>query len=88
MCVCVCVCGINRKSRVSYPSPGFLSGATWSSLPKKHYNGLNQIKPKCVYVCYNCTFIGKGRICFYHGNAIFDRPFNKHYIVNKFIYFY
>ena len=33
---------INRKSRVSYPGPGFLSSATWPSLPKKHYNGLNQ----------------------------------------------
>ena len=28
------------KSRVLYPSPGFLSSATWPSLPKKHYNGL------------------------------------------------
>ena len=37
--------GINRKSRVSYPGPGFLSSATWPSLPKKHYNGLNQTKP-------------------------------------------
>ena len=36
--------GIIRKSRVSYPVPGFLSSATWPSLPKKHYNGLNQIK--------------------------------------------
>ena len=36
---------INRKSRVSYPGPGFLSSATWPSLPKKHYNGLNQTKP-------------------------------------------
>ena len=34
--------GIIRKSRESYPGPGFLSGATWPSLPKKHYNGLNQ----------------------------------------------
>ena len=33
--------GIIRKSRVSYPGPGFLS-----SLLKKHYNGLNQTKPK------------------------------------------
>ena len=33
--------GIVRKSRVSYPGPGFLSSATWPSLPKKHYNGLN-----------------------------------------------
>ena len=32
--------GIIRKSRVSYPVPGFLSSATWPSLPKKHYNGL------------------------------------------------
>ena len=29
--------GIIRKSRVSYPGPGFLSTATWPSLPKKHY---------------------------------------------------
>ena len=36
--------GIIRKSRVSYPGPGFLSSATWPSLPKKHYNGLNQSK--------------------------------------------
>ena len=35
--------GIICKSRVSYPGPGFLSSATWPSLPKKHYNGLNQI---------------------------------------------
>ena len=42
--------GIIRKSRVSYPGPGFLSSATWPSLPKKHYNGLNQTKP---YVTYN-----------------------------------
>ena len=33
--------GIIRKSRVSYPGPGFLSSTTWPSLPKKHYNGLN-----------------------------------------------
>ena len=37
--------GIIRKSRVSYPGLGFLSSATWPSLPKKHYNGLNQTKP-------------------------------------------
>ena len=36
--------GIIRKSRVSYPGPGFISSATWPSLPKKHYNGLNQTK--------------------------------------------
>ena len=34
--------GIIRKSRVSYPGPGFLSSATWPTQPKKHYNGLNK----------------------------------------------
>ena len=38
--------GIIRKSRVSYHGPGFLSSATWPSLPKKHYNGLNQTKQR------------------------------------------
>ena len=37
--------GIIRKSRVSYPVPGFLTSATWPSLPKKHYNGLNKKNP-------------------------------------------
>ena len=32
--------GINSKSRVLYPGPGFLSSATWPSLVKKHFNGL------------------------------------------------
>ena len=36
--------GIIRKSRVLYPGPRFLSSATWPSLPKKHFNGLNQTK--------------------------------------------
>ena len=43
--------GIIRKSRVSYPVPGFLSSATWPSLPKKHYNGLNQTKPYMLCAC-------------------------------------
>ena len=30
-----------RVGRLSYPGPGFLSSATWPSLPKKHSNGLN-----------------------------------------------
>ena len=38
--------GIIRKSRVTYPVPGFLSSATWPSLQKKHYDGLNQTKTK------------------------------------------
>ena len=48
--------GIIRKSRVSYPGPGFLSSATWPSLPKKHYNGLNQTKQgaKMIWVAI-CT---------------------------------
>ena len=37
--------GIIRKSRVSYPGPGFLSSATWPLQPKKHYYGLNQTMP-------------------------------------------
>ena len=32
--------GINRKSRVLYSGPGFLSCATLPSLSKKHTNGL------------------------------------------------
>ena len=60
--------GIIRKSRVSYPGPGFLSSATWPSLPKKHYNGLNQKKThpnnKPVYqnskpVTYDFSFRSK-----------------------------
>ena len=35
---------IIRKSRLSYPCPGFLSSATWPMLPKKYYNGLNQTR--------------------------------------------
>ena len=49
--------GIIRKSRVSYPGPGFLSSATWPSLPKKHYNGLNQTKPN-RYQNNNCFYVG------------------------------
>ena len=30
--------GINRKSRVSYPGPGFLSSVAWPSMPKKNSN--------------------------------------------------
>ena len=53
--------GINRKSMVSYPGPGFLSSAKWSPLPKKHYNGLNQTKPNITTCNYSnpstvCTF--------------------------------
>ena len=56
--------GIIRKSRVSYPVPGFLSSATWPSLPKKHYNGLNQTKPfsmicRPIHVClHGCRNTG------------------------------
>ena len=42
--------GIIRKRRVSYPGPGFLSSATWPSLPKKHYNGLINRK---ILICTN-----------------------------------
>ena len=43
--------GISRKSRVSYPGPGFLSSATWPSLPKNNYNGLINQSTMCV-VCF------------------------------------
>ena len=49
--------GINRKSRVSYPGPGFLLSATWSSLPKKHYNGLNQTKPNHPLLCCDVVVV-------------------------------
>ena len=46
--------GINRKSRVLYPGPRFLSSATWPSLPKKHYNGvINQ----SININLNCVGI-------------------------------
>ena len=51
--------GIIRKSTVSYPGPGFISSATWPSLPKKHYkyNGLklNQTKRQIVLHIYEIT---------------------------------
>ena len=46
--------GIICKSRVSYPGPGFLSSATWPSLPKKHYNGFNQTKQKSSHIFLGC----------------------------------
>ena len=49
---------INRKSKVSYPGPGFLSSATWPSLPKKHYNGLNQLNQNRLSKPLKYTFIG------------------------------
>ena len=51
--------GINRKRRVSYPGPGFLSSATWPSLPKKHYNGLNQIE----WLLLKCASLIHESIC-------------------------
>ena len=50
--------GINRKSWVLYHGPGFISSATWPSLPTKHYNGLNQKKKNIIYgkTKVQCTF--------------------------------
>ena len=48
--------GINCKSRVSYPSPGFLSSATWPSLPKRHHNGLNRLN-KGLYILKEKQFL-------------------------------
>ena len=50
---------IIRKSRVSYPGLGFLSSATWPSLPKKHYDGLNQTKPNHPF-CTRCVAFEEG----------------------------
>ena len=58
--------GIIRKSRVSYPGPGFLSSATWPSLPKKHYNGLNQTKPnlyKHIYFSQHVDLSNINALC-------------------------
>ena len=49
--------GIIRKSRVSYPGPGFLSSATWPSLPKKHYNGLINNQPVIPWVLMKYRWI-------------------------------
>ena len=62
--------GIIRKSRVSYPGPEFLSSATWPSLPKKHYNGLNQTKlNQYVYITHhfeNIPYIFNGHQIKFH----------------------
>ena len=42
---------IIRKSRVLCPSRGFLSTATYPSIPKKHYNGLINIINHCDQTC-------------------------------------
>ena len=65
---------INRKSRALYSGPGFLSSATWPSLPKKHYNGLinqsngkTQVFFKRWIAKINCLLIWKAPIktCFH-----------------------
>ena len=53
--------GISRKSRVLYPVPGFLSSATWPSLPKKHNKGLNQIISNFA-----------AKICYFHCSVYFS----------------
>ena len=50
--------GIIRKSRVSYPGPGFLSSATWPMLPKKHYDGLNQTKLNLCFFLFPPIIMG------------------------------
>ena len=41
--------GIIRKSRVWYPGPRYLSGATWPLLTKKHYNGII-MESTCIHI--------------------------------------
>ena len=62
--------GIIRKSRVSYPGPGFLSSATWPSLPKKHYNGLNQTKRTSVTLLLRCYIFSRQASLTRHGFLI------------------
>ena len=70
--------GIIRKSRVSYPGPGFLSSATWPSLPKKHYNGLNQTK-HTQHITY---FFSKWRLSFaVHDKKIVRTYKSHHYLI-------
>ena len=45
--------GIIRKSRVSYPGPGFLSSATWPSLPKKHKPNQTCLEERLELNCSN-----------------------------------
>ena len=47
----------NRKSRLLYPCPWFLSSTTWSSLPKKHTNGL------IIIWCISTSSILVGWLC-------------------------
>ena len=71
--------GIIRKSRVSYPGPGFLSSATWPSLPNKHYNGINQTKLTSTTTCNMyvdkskeifCPQLNQGKYKLFHTNEI------------------
>ena len=66
--------GIIRKSRVLYPGPGFLSSATWPSLPKKHYNGLNQTKLMRTLTALG-LLSGKS-VCLSHGRS---RSYKNHH---------
>ena len=64
--------GINSKSRVLYPGLGFLSSATWPSLPKKHYNGLNHTKPERTSRIGGAVMQGESRVVKSHVNACRD----------------
>ena len=66
--------GIIRKSRVSYPGPGFLSSATWPSLPKKHYNGLNPKKKKIITddLAYSVASVAICPLCLLYFKDLFN----------------
>ena len=64
--------GIIRKSRVSYPGPGFLSSATWPSLLKKYYNGLNQA-PSNANVYIICSSLDGDAIIVLHSGNFYTR---------------
>ena len=64
---------------VSYPVPGFLSSATWPSLPKKHYNGLCQKRNIILFSKKKSIFMN---LLFFWGKKYFE--FTRHPFVEIF----
>ena len=60
--------GINRKSRVL--SLSRISSATWSSIPKKHYNVfINQLINQSIY--YRCVCFGRGVLNYVYMQCVY-----------------
>ena len=67
--------GIIRKFRVSYSGPEFLSSATWPSLPKKHYNGLNINNKQKLNELYLHSCMGQSSSRYSVKSQIQNEPF-------------